>query len=118
MAQRGSAGDFAGEGSVLPGAASGIGRPTALRLAAHGAELFLTDRDADGLAQTAADARALGARVPVQRVLDVADYDEVAAFAADIHAEHPSMDVVMNIAGVSAWGTVDRLSHEQWTKMG
>ena len=33
-----------------------------------------------------------------------------------IHANHPSMDVVMNIAGVSAWGTVDRLTHEQWTR--
>ena len=51
------------------------------------------------------------------RALDISDYDEVASFAAEIHAGHPSMDVVMNIAGVSAWGTVDRLTHEQWTKM-
>ena len=36
---------------------------------------------------------------------------------SDIHADHPSMDVVMNIAGVSAWGTVDRLTHEQWSQM-
>ncbi len=41
----------------------------------------------------------------------------MAAFAADIHASHPSMDVVLNIAGVSAWGTVDRLTHEHWSQM-
>ena len=64
-----------------------------------------------------ADARALGVQVVEHRVLDIADYEQVAAFGEDIHAGHPSMDVVMNIAGVSAWGTVDRLTHEQWDKM-
>src|SRR6201988_609080 len=108
---------FSGKRCFLTGAASGIGRSTALKLAAEGAELYLTDRDAEGLEKTVADVRALGAQVPEHRVLDIADYDEVAAFAAHIHANHPAMDVVMNIAGVSAWGTVDRLTHEQWSKM-
>ena len=108
---------FAGKRCFITGAASGIGRATALRLAGQGAELYLTDRNADGLAQTVADARALGAQVPEYRALDIANYDDVASFAAEIHAKHPSMDIVMNIAGVSAWGTVDRLTHEQWTKM-
>jgi NAD(P)-dependent dehydrogenase (short-subunit alcohol dehydrogenase family) len=108
---------FAGKRCFLTGAASGIGRATALLLASQGAELYLTDRNADGLAQTVADARALGAEVPEHRALDIADYHDVASFAADIHAKHPSMDVVMNVAGVSAWGTVDRLTHEQWSQM-
>ncbi len=108
---------FAGKRCLVTGAASGIGRATASRLAEQGAELYLTDRDGDGLAQTVSAARALGAQVPEHRVLDISDYDEVAAFAADIHASHPSMDVVLNIAGISAWGTVDRLSHEHWSKM-
>jgi NAD(P)-dependent dehydrogenase (short-subunit alcohol dehydrogenase family) len=108
---------FTGKRCLVTGAASGIGRATALALAAQGAELYLTDRNADGLELTVADARALGAQVPGHRALDIADYEQVAAFAADIHAEHPSMDVVLNIAGVSAWGTVDRLTHDQWRKM-
>ncbi|HTM83971.1 MAG TPA: SDR family oxidoreductase [Mycobacterium sp.] len=108
---------FARSKCFVTGAASGIGRATALRLAAEGAELYQTDRNAEGLADTVADALALGARVPAHRVVDIADHDEVAAFAADIHAGHGSMDVVMNIAGVSAWGTVDRLSHDQWSRM-
>lgn len=108
---------YAGKRCFITGAASGIGRATALQLARYGAELYLTDRNADGLAETVADARALGAQVPEHKALNIADYDEVAAFAADIHERHPAMDIVMNIAGVSAWGTVDRLTHEQWSKM-
>ncbi|MDD4866624.1 MAG: SDR family oxidoreductase [Mycobacterium sp.] len=117
MAQKASRRYFAGKRCLVTGAASGIGRATALRLAAVGAELYLTDRDAEGLELTVADAGALGAQVPEHRALDIAAYDDVAAFAADIHAAHPSMDVVMNVAGVSVWGTVDRLTHEQWSKV-
>lgn len=109
--------DFRGKKCLITGAASGIGRATALALAARGADLYLTDRDEVGLAQTVADARALGAQVPAHRALDISDYDQVAAFGADIHAAHSTMDVVMNIAGVSAWGTVDQLTHEHWRSM-
>ncbi len=51
------------------------------------------------------------------RAFDISDYDAVDKFAADIHAEHPAMDVVMNIAGVSAWGTVSTLTHQHWKSM-
>jgi len=101
----------------LTGAASGIGRATALKLAAEGAELYLTDRDAEGLETTVADVRARGGTVAEHRALDISNYDDVAQFAADIHTRHPGMDVVMNIAGVSAWGTVEQLTHRQWKSM-
>ncbi|WKG05488.1 SDR family oxidoreductase [Mycolicibacterium sp. HK-90] len=108
---------FQGKRCLITGAASGIGRATALALAAQDAELYLTDRDEVGLAHTVSDARALGAQVPAHRALDISDYDQVAAFAADVHAAHSPMDVVMNIAGVSAWGTVDQLTHQHWRSM-
>jgi NAD(P)-dependent dehydrogenase (short-subunit alcohol dehydrogenase family) len=108
---------FDGKRCFVTGAASGIGRATSLKLAAEGAELYLTDRNAEGLETTVADASALGGKVAEHRALDISDYDAVADFGADIHARHGSMDVVMNIAGVSAWGTVDKLTHQQWTSM-
>lgn len=108
---------FAGKRAFLTGAASGIGRATALRLAREGAELYLTDINADGLAQTVADVRALGARVPAHRALDVSDYHEVAHLAVDIHTHHGAMDIVCNVAGISAWGTVDHLTHQHWRSM-
>ena len=108
---------FGGKRVLVTGAASGIGRAIALQLAREGAELFLTDVNADGLAATVADVAAAGAPVGEHRALDITDYDAVAAFAADIHSRHPAMDVVMNVAGVSAWGTVEELSHRHWRSM-
>lgn len=109
--------EFRGKRALVTGAASGIGRAVALQLAREGARLYLTDINADGLAETVALAQAAGAEVPEHRALDITDYDAVAAFADDIHSRHPAMDIVMNIAGVSAWGTVDRLGHQQWRSM-
>ncbi|ULE33262.1 SDR family oxidoreductase [Mycobacterium sp. IDR2000157661] len=108
---------FAGKRCLLTGAASGIGRATALKLAAEGADLFLTDRDREGLELTVADVRSLGGTVSAHRAFDISDYDAVTQFASDIHASHPAMDVVMNIAGISAWGTVSTLEHRHWRSM-
>jgi NAD(P)-dependent dehydrogenase (short-subunit alcohol dehydrogenase family) len=38
------------------------------------------------------------------------------AFARDVHRDVGSLDVVMNIAGISVWGTVERLEHRHWRK--
>lgn len=44
---------------------------------------------------------ALGGAVAQYRAFYISDYDKAVAFAADIHTNHPPMEVVMNIAGVS-----------------
>ncbi|WP_024800253.1 SDR family oxidoreductase [Nocardia sp. BMG51109] len=106
-----------GKKTLVTGAASGIGRATALAAARAGAELVLTDIDADGLAETVESIECAGAKVLASRALDISDYDAVTEFATEVHAQHGSLDVVMNIAGVSAWGTVENLEHRHWRSM-
>ena len=101
---------------LITGAASGIGRATAIAAAREGAQLFLTDVNAPGLEQVAAEIRAAGGQVRVTKALDISSYEAVLAFAAEIHAAHGSLDVLMNIAGISVWGPVENLRHEHWRR--
>jgi NAD(P)-dependent dehydrogenase (short-subunit alcohol dehydrogenase family) len=101
---------------LVTGAASGIGRATALAAAAEGAVLSLTDRDDDRLRQVALEAADRGATVAHAVAADVSDYGQVRAFADQVHADTDALDVVLNVAGISTWGSVDRLSHEQWQR--
>ena len=109
--------DLRDKKTLITGAASGIGRATALAAGAKGADLFLTDVNADALTSAAQEIRAAGGTVSYTRALDIADHDAVAAMAAEIHEGHGSLDVVMNIAGISTWGTVDELQHEHWRRL-
>lgn len=108
--------NLAGKRCLITGAASGIGRATATAVARRGAELFLTDRDGDGLARVAGEIRAAGGNVCHFATADVADHEAVVALAEEMHARAPSMDVVMNIAGISTWGRIEELDHEHWRR--
>src|SRR6266536_6117249 len=68
--------DMSGRAALITGAASGIGRASAMAFAAAGAWIALVDIDADGLADTAAAARALGPRAEVL-VADVTSLRQV-----------------------------------------
>jgi NAD(P)-dependent dehydrogenase (short-subunit alcohol dehydrogenase family) len=101
---------------LITGAASGIGRATAVLAAAKGARLFLTDVNAEALDAATSAIRTSGGAVEYAKALDVSDHDAVRAMADEIHAEHGSLDIVMNVAGIAVWGFVDTLSHEQWRR--
>lgn len=106
-----------GKKCLITGAASGIGRATAVAAASEGAELYLTDVQADKLEAVVAEIRAKGGRVAAYQAFDIADYDAVCTFARDIHSVHGSVDVLMNIAGISIWGSIDQLQHEHWRQV-
>jgi NAD(P)-dependent dehydrogenase (short-subunit alcohol dehydrogenase family) len=104
---------FARKLVLVTGAASGIGRETALAFARAGADLALCDVNVTGLEETAAAARALGRSVLSARV-DVARREDVGAFAADVHRAHEAVDVLVNNAGVALGGGFLDTTLEDW----
>jgi NAD(P)-dependent dehydrogenase (short-subunit alcohol dehydrogenase family) len=102
---------------LVTGAASGIGRAVAVAAAAKGARLVLTDINDAPLQAVAGEIRAAGGTVEHAEALDVSEYEAVAAMAEAVHAAHGSVDIAMNVAGIAVWGTVERLSHEQWRRV-
>ena len=105
-----------GKKCLITGAASGIGRATARAAARQGALLILTDINAAALESVAQQIRADGGQVLLSRAFDVSSYEAVRDFAGAVHATHGSVDVLMNIAGIAVWGSVEQLRHEQWRR--
>ena len=97
---------FEGKVAVITGAGSGIGRALAIDLAARGAKLALSDIDADGLAETVRGVEALRAEVKADR-LNVAERDEVLAYADDVVAHFGVVHQVYNNAGIAHHGDVE-----------
>lgn len=84
---------------LITGAASGIGRATAERLASEGASLAITDVNEAGLEETAANCRSAGAKV-FSAICNVADERSVIDTVAAAVAEHGRLDVLVNVAGI------------------
>jgi NAD(P)-dependent dehydrogenase (short-subunit alcohol dehydrogenase family) len=109
--------DVADRRVLITGAASGIGRAVATAAGRAGAQLVLTDRNGELLDKAVAELTSDGADVVLARATDVSDLEQVQALADAVHADGGSVDVVMNVAGIAAWGTVDRLEHRHWRSM-
>ena len=93
------AADLSGQAALITGAAAGIGRASALAFAAAGASVALLDIDGDGLADTAAAARACGARAEVL-VADVTDLAAVTKAVGRVVEVFGGLHAAHNNAGV------------------
>jgi NAD(P)-dependent dehydrogenase (short-subunit alcohol dehydrogenase family) len=89
-----------GRVAVVTGANSGLGLVTATELARHGARVVLAVRNTAAGREVAGR---IGGDVEV-RELDLASLDSVRAFAANLTADHPVIDLLVNNAGVVLLG--------------
>lgn len=100
-----------GKKALITGAASGIGRATAVKFAAEGAEVIIADINADGLAETAS----LIARPPRILTFDAASHESCRTLVAEAAAN--GLDVLCNISGILDWGATATFPVEKFERI-
>lgn len=108
-------GDLAGKTAIVTGAAGGLGRATASRMAGLGANLCLVDIDAGGLEATAREARSLGSTVIIQAV-DLGMADSCGDVVAAAHQAFGRVDALCNIAAVFIPCHATEMSAADWDR--
>lgn len=101
----------------ITGAASGIGRSTAIAMGKLGCRLFLTDIDGDGLKKTVDVISGAGGTVCLARAFDVGSYESMSVFAREVHEGYGSLDILINVAGVALFSQIEDTRHRDWEKV-
>ncbi|MCE9553947.1 MAG: SDR family NAD(P)-dependent oxidoreductase [Planctomycetes bacterium] len=99
--------------AILTGAAGGLGRALAVRLAQDGWRLALTDLDEAGLAETLELVEAIGGQGECE-LLDVTDSSAWVQLRDRLQNRWPRLDLLVNNAGVCGAGTVGEFPLEDW----
>ena len=100
--------------TVITGAASGMGRATALRLARKGDTVCLCDLNEAGLDEAAALIQSNGGTA-FTGIVDVRDQSQVQAWIAEVIGKFGKIDCLFSNAGLNARATVADMTLAQWS---
>ena len=109
-------GRYAGKTVLVTGAASGIGRAAAERLAAEGARVLCADLN-EAAVKEAADAIQKAGGDAIAGTCDVSDPEACRSIVADAVTAFGHLDVLCNVAGVGLHEHATRIAVEQWNRV-
>ena len=107
--------DMRGRSALVTGAAAGLGRATALRLARAGADICLVDIDAQGLDAAANEVRSLGVRA-IALALDLGVADNCREAVTGALQAFQRLDALCNVAAVFIPCHTSEMSAAAWDK--
>ena len=107
---------FAGKVALVTGAANGIGRSTAERIASEGGNVVCTDVDLEGVETTARTIIESGGRA-VARICDIGDSGSIGETVAQTIEEFGEINCLCNIAGIVHYDNTHDLSLSKWNRI-
>ncbi len=105
--------ELKGKVAIVTGGSQGIGKATALRLAAEGASVVIAARGREMLDQVAAEIRAAGGSVAAVPA-DVSRAEDCARLVAEAVKAFGRLDILVNNAGTSATGEFESVTDDIW----
>lgn len=107
--------DMKGKAVIITGAASGLGRATALKMGRAGADVCIVDLNPQGLAETGVELTAMGVRVLIQ-ASDISKAENCFAVVAAAAAEFGRLDALCNVAGIIIMCNAHEMPVTEWDK--
>ncbi|TDE42289.1 3-ketoacyl-ACP reductase [Flavobacterium rhamnosiphilum] len=108
--------DLKNKNALITGAGKGIGKAIALALAKEGVNVILVARTQDEIDSVAAKVRSLRVKA-LAIAADVADINSVNAAVAKALAEFGTIDILINNAGIAAFGKFLELEPTDWERI-
>lgn len=105
--------DLTGKVAIVTGTSRGLGQYMGRALAKAGADLIITSRKKESLAEFQAEIEALGRKaVPLE--LDVRDYESIQRMAEAARAAYGKIDILVNNAGCNVRKPALEVSWDDW----
>lgn len=108
--------NIAGKKALVTGGARGLGKATAIALAKEGVHVAITGRNEELLKTTVKELQDIGVQATYE-VFDVSDLAAVQEAIAKLNASFGLFDIIINNAGIAAFGSLLDMDAETWTNI-
>lgn len=109
-------GKLTGKKAIITGGSRGLGKATAMAFANEGIDVAITGRNEERLKETVAELTQLGVKA-TYAVFDVGNYAEVKKGIAALIQTLGGVDILINNAGIAAFGTLNDMDVSTWTQI-
>lgn len=108
--------DLKGKNAIITGGNRGLGKAAAIAFAKEGINVGITGRDEEALKATVSELEHLGVQA-TYAAFDLGNYKEVQRHIKTLVSDLGGVDILMNNAGIAAFGTLNDMDVNQWSQI-